>query len=395
MVVELAKERGDLQAKQEQLQRAQADLKASIDREAKKRVDELRPTLDAETRAQILIETQDEIIRLRAQANQATLLSERNDKLLEEITKTQTSLSSLELAKKDLEARLETTATERATEMIKTTREAIANDAKLQIDKLRQEHEAQTELLTKRIEDMKRSMDQGSQQLQGEALERNFEQVLAAAFPFDVIENIGAGVKGGDVLHKVRDEFQHVAGTILWEAKNTKGWQAAWIQKIKADRHEAKADIAILATVTMPPNVELFCVIDEVIVCRVDVIPYIAELTRDRLLHVSSVRTTNTAIETKAESVYQYLANGHFQARVKRILEGFLQLKDTLDKEKRATQKRWSHQDKSLESIMTEIMGIKGEALALLGHDYRDDDDEVDALNHEEKLALASAPAED
>ena len=36
----------------------------------------------------------------------------------------------------------------------------------------------------------------------------------------------------------------------LWETKRTKNWSDSWIQKLKDDQRDAKADLAILASAT-------------------------------------------------------------------------------------------------------------------------------------------------
>ena len=58
--------------------------------------------------------------------------------------------------------------------------------------------------MQKRMEEMNRKLEQGSQQLQGEVLELDLEAALKAAFPRDHIEPVAKGVFGGDVLHHGR-----------------------------------------------------------------------------------------------------------------------------------------------------------------------------------------------
>ena len=41
------------------------------------------------------------------------------------------------------------------------------------------------------------------------------------------------GVNGADLVQRVRSPSGLVCGTILWEAKQTKAWQPAWLRKLK------------------------------------------------------------------------------------------------------------------------------------------------------------------
>jgi hypothetical protein len=49
----------------------------------------------------------------------------------------------------------------------------------------------------------KRKMEQGSQALQGEVLELAIEEGIRRAFPFDLIEEVKKGQRGGDLLQHV------------------------------------------------------------------------------------------------------------------------------------------------------------------------------------------------
>jgi len=58
----------------------------------------------------------------------------------------------------------------------------------------------------KQVEELKRKMEQGSQQTQGEVLELELEELLKREFPFDVIEAVSKGVRGGDILQTVQTQ---------------------------------------------------------------------------------------------------------------------------------------------------------------------------------------------
>jgi len=107
--------------------------------------------------------------------------------------------------------------------------------------------------MLKQIEDLKRKAEQGSQQTQGEVLELELEEMLKANFPLDSLEPVGKGKRGADILQRVHNQSGQYYGTIIWESKRTKGWSDGWIDKLKEDQREAKAEIAVQPRTTKTP----------------------------------------------------------------------------------------------------------------------------------------------
>lgn len=75
------------------------------------------------------------------------------------------------------------------------------------------------ESMARTIEELKRKAEQGSQQSQGEVLELELEEVLRGRFPTDVVEPVGKGELGADLVQQVNGGIGQPAGTILWESK--------------------------------------------------------------------------------------------------------------------------------------------------------------------------------
>ena len=94
-------------------------------------------------------------------------------------------------------------------------------------------------------EDLKRKLEQGSQQLQGEVLELELEALLGTAFPFDGIEPVRKGARGADVIQTVRLRSGVNCGRIIWETKRAENWSNAWIGKLKDDQQTAGGELAV------------------------------------------------------------------------------------------------------------------------------------------------------
>jgi hypothetical protein len=45
---------------------------------------------------------------------------------------------------------------------------------------------------------------------------------------------------------------------MVWESKNTKAWQDAWVMKLKEDKLKVNGNIAILVTTVLPKDIKNF-----------------------------------------------------------------------------------------------------------------------------------------
>jgi hypothetical protein len=114
------------------------------------------------------------------------------------------------------------------------------------------------------LEEARRKSEQGSQERQGEVLEIDIEAALTRRFPQDAVVPVAKGARGADLVHEVRDRTLRVCGTIVWEIKNTRHWQPAWIDKLKADQRAIGANLAVLVSTALPDSLGEFGRVDGV-----------------------------------------------------------------------------------------------------------------------------------
>src|SRR5258706_6667829 len=153
---------------------------------------------------------------------------------------------------------------------------------------------AQLESAQREAADLKRKLDQGSQQFQGAALELSLEALLRGAFPLDEILPVPKGVNGADLIQRVRSSSGVVCGTILWEAKQTKAWQQGWVRKLKDQQREIGAELAVIVTAVMPTDArEPFLREADVWVSRFEAARPLAEALRPMLVEVHLQRKPN------------------------------------------------------------------------------------------------------
>ncbi|QDL35947.1 DUF2130 domain-containing protein [Rhodoferax sediminis] len=220
-------------------------------------------------------------------------------------------------------------------------------------------------------DDLRRKLEQGSQQLQGEVLELEVEQSLTTTFFHDLIEEVKKGVRGADVMQTVRTAAGIPAGKIIWEAKRAENWSDKWLHKLKDDQQDAKADLAVLVTTVMPKGVtDPFTRIGDVWVISPQVLRPMAETLRVILLETHKLRQANVGKSEKVEQLYAYLSSPTFSQRIRTVLDTFSGMQTDLDSERRALTKIWAKRQtqidrvtKSMVTVVGELQGIAQESL--------------------------------
>ena len=229
------------------------------------------------------------------------------------------------------------------------------------------EKDKQLDDMKKQIDELKRKSEQGSQQMQGEVLELELEESLKEEFPFDVIEPVAKGVKGGDIIQTVKTQSGRICGKILWETKRTKNWSESWIQKLKDDQRDAKADLAILASESLPKGLQHFRLMSGVWVTDILSAVSLALALRVVLIQVARERVTQVGKKEKMELAYNYLTGQEFRNRVEAIVESFTAMKMDLEAERRAMLKIWAKREKQMERVISNAAGMHGDLQEIAG----------------------------
>lgn len=311
---------------------------------------------------------------------------EQRDQKLAEAQKAQVELIKKQRELDDAKRELELTVEKRVQESLTATREQAKKEAQEE-QKLRVLEKEQTiAAMQKQIEELKRRAEQGSQQLQGEVLELELENLLRTKFPFDTIDPVPKGEFGGDVLHRVVSAGGQPSGTILWESKRTKTWSDTWLPKLREDQRTAKAEIAVIVTQTLPKGVETFEMVDGVWVTHPRAALPIAAILRQSLLELALARQSSEGQQTKTEMIYQYLTGPRFRQRVEAIVEAFSTMQEDLDKERKAIMKQWAKREEQIARVMGATVGMYGDLQGIAGKSLQ----EIEGLS----LQALEAPSE-
>jgi hypothetical protein len=190
--------------------------------------------------------------------------------------------------------------------------------------------------LSEQLKVMQRKAEQGSMQVQGEVQELAMEEWLAGAYPLDSIEEIKKGALGGDCIQTINTRAATNCGRIYYESKRTKSFQPRWIEKFKKDILEKGANIGVLVTETMPSDMPQMGQRDGVWICTFSDLPSLSQVLRDSLITIHRVLAGQENRGDKMSLVYDYVTSDEFRLQVEAIVEGFTQMQNDQDTEKRA-----------------------------------------------------------
>jgi hypothetical protein len=234
------------------------------------------------------------------------------------------------------------------------------------------ELEKKNEDTIKLLEEAKRKNEQGSSQLQGEVQELALEEMLKTAFPFDMIAEVGKGIRGADCIQTVRNNYGQECGKIVYESKRASNFGGEWIEKLKADTRSLGGDIAVIVTRTMPKDMDCFGLKDGVWVCTFSEVKALAAVLRDGIMKVYAAAKADENKGDKMHLLYSYLTSVEFSEQWKAIREGFMSMKISIQKERDAMERLWKAREKQLEKVLINAAQIRGSIEGIAGQDSID-----------------------
>jgi hypothetical protein len=304
--------------------------------------------------------------RDRQLADLQQLLATNNAKLAD-AQKVQAEMMRRERELEDAKREIDLTVEKKVQENLVAVRDKARLEAEDALKAKVTEKETQIAGMQRQIEALRRKADQGSQQLQGEALEIELESLLRSRFTHDLIEPVAKGEFGGDVVHRVLGPGGQACGTILWESKRTKAWNAAWLGKLRDDQRAAKAEIALIVSTALPKEVEGFDLVDNVWVTEPRFAIPLAIALRQSLIDVAASRQAQEGQQTKMEMVYAYLTGPRFRHRIDAIVEKFTDMQADLDRERKTMTRLWAKREEQLRGVLDSTAGLYGDLQGIAG----------------------------
>jgi len=226
--------------------------------------------------------------------------------------------------------------------------------------------------MERRAEEMKRKAEQGSMQLQGEVQELALEELLRAAFPFDSIGEVGKGVRGADCIQTVRDTHGQECGKIIYESKRTQSFSPDWVEKLKADMRNQGAIVAVIVTQAMPKDMESFGEKNGVWICSFAEVRALSYVLRDGVIRIFNAAKSQQNKGDKMHLLYDYLTSSEFSEQWAAIREGFMSMKQSIQRERDTMERLWKAREKQLEKVLLNAAHVRGSIDGIAGKDAID-----------------------
>ena len=365
---EIALKRVEYKQALDMLKQKEEDIKEQkekFDEELKKATKELlkqeKLKLQEELKKEILEEQSESIALLKKE------LDEKSNQV-KELNTAKAQIEQLKRDKEEMESAIMAKAQFALNEQLKIEKEKIQKTVDDQNELKLKQKEEQLEQLKKQLQDTQRKLEQGSQQLQGEVQELAIEEYLQNKYPFDFIEEIKKGVRGGDCIQTVHTREIQNCGKIYYESKRTKDFQKSWIEKFKADMREKGADIGVLVTEVLPKELERMGLIDGVWICTYEEFKGLSSVLRESIIKINQAKKSEENKTDKMSLLYDYLTSTEFKMQIEAIVEGFTQMQSDLDSEKRSMQRIWKQREKQIEKVLDNTIGMYGSIKGIAGN---------------------------
>ena len=312
---------------------------------------------------------------------------EERDRKLAEAQQAQADLIKARRELDDQKRELALTVEKQVQEGLGEVRAKAVADAEASMSLKVREKEEQIAGMGRQIDDLKRKVEQGSQQLQGEVQELVLEERLREMFPRDQIVPVAKGTHGGDCLQHVLSQDGQIAGSILWESKRTRTWSDGWLAKLRGDQRAAKADIAMCMSQTLPQGLEHFDLLEGVWVTHPRCAFAVATALRESLIAVAGARRAGEGQETKTQMIYAYLTGPRFKHHVEAIVDQFGSMQADLERERRTTMRGWAKREGQIRNVVDATATMWGDLQGIAGASLQ----EIEGLD----TLLLDGPVED
>jgi len=371
----------DLRSKETVLKEKELELDLEVKKRTQKELDRLleeeRNSLEKELKSKITNQMDSQFKQLQEELDEKS-------KQVSDLNKTKLEIEKLKREKDELESSIKLEAEQELNKKLSLEKEKIQKTLQEQMSMKLQEKEEQLKQIQRQLEETKRKALQGSQQVQGEAMEVAIEEWIKEKFPFDVVEEVKKGAFGADCIQTIHTRELANCGKICYESKNAKTFNREWITKLKQDMQKAKADLGVLVTTVYPKDMDRMGLVDGIWVCNFDEFRGSVALLREALIKVAKTQKKEDNKSDKMTLLYNYLTGNEFEMQLRSIVDGFISLREELEKEKRSMMASWKRREKLIDSVLENttdmygsLQGIAGNAIAHIEHlhlPYEDDE---------------------
>lgn len=352
----------DIDRKQIELQKE--DLKNQVKSGVKEKLKAEKEKLEQSIRKNLIEEQEEVLTSMRKE------LQEKSEKV-KDLNKKQAEIERLKREKEEIKDKVEAEAQLMISKELAKERERLEKLAAEKSELRIKEKDTLIGQLKDQVDEMKRKAEQGSMQMQGEVQELAIEEFLKEQFPLDTIDEIRKGVRGADCKQIVNTREHQNCGVIYYESKRTKDFQPSWIEKFRNDLRNMNANIGVIVTEAMPKDMDRMGMKDGVWICSFSEFKGLCAVLRESIVQLSQAVASQENKGDKMVMLYDYLTSNEFRLQIEAIVEGFTEMQNDLDRERRAMEGSWKRREKQIQKVLLNtnhmyhsVKGIAGNAIA-------------------------------
>ncbi len=248
----------------------------------------------------------------------------------------------------------------------KQAKRAAAKQNELKFERLQHERDQDRSRYYRQIEQLQRTVDnlqrklesQTSEQL-GDEAEVNLLSELNAEFTGDRIKPVRRGAKGADIVHEVMDGPKSL-GRIVYESKNVSTWQNGFVATAKSYQTQYDTPYVLIVSRVLPKKKRGLCNVKGIPVVEPRMAIALAQILRDAITEIASMRLSNSAREEKAQDLFNYVLSNEFATRFRQIGDNLEELREQQRKERDWHDKTWQNESNLYDKIDSDHRHIAG-----------------------------------
>lgn len=350
----------EYRSKLSELDKQKDKVNEAIEEGVKKLMQTEKSKLEKKIKAQITEETSAEIQSYQEQ------LKEKTGEI-KQLNKIKSELAQARREKDELQEKIESEYQEKLNTSIKEEKGKIRTQIERENELKISEKDRMIENLNGQMKDMQRKIEQGSMQVQGEIQELAIEEFLKVNFPLDAIDEIKKGARGADCYQIVNTHSQQNCGSIYYESKRTKDFQASWIEKFKDDMRQRNATFGVLVTEVLPKNMERMGKLDGIWLCTFTEFKGLCFVLRESIILYSNIVASQENKGEKMTMLYDFLTSNEFRMQIEAIVEGFSQMNSDLASERRSMEMIWKKREKQIQKVLQNTIHMYGNIKGIAG----------------------------
>lgn len=118
----------------------------------------------------------------------------------------------------------------------------------------------------------------------------------------------------------------------------------------------------------MPSGMERMGMRDGIWICTYEEFKGLSAVLRQSLIQINQAVQAQENKGDKMSMLYDFLTSNEFRLQIEGIVEGFTQMQNDLESEKRAMQRIWKQREKQIEKVVHNTLGMYGSIRGIAGN---------------------------